>query len=126
MSLRMAKCEEGYLCCVCGGDVEDVTQSDLYLRYVVGLIDPELLHTTPEKHIRCNPTIAQFIVADDFAPVVVDTEFSKRYLDPRHVADQEALFTRGWKRLNEIKDVPDLSILDLPLPEVVRRLKARD
>ena len=33
----MAKCEEGYLCDVCGGDVEAITDSDLYLRYVVGL-----------------------------------------------------------------------------------------
>ena len=27
----MAKCEEGYLCDVCGGDVEAITESDLYL-----------------------------------------------------------------------------------------------
>ena len=54
----MAKCDEGYLCSVCGGDVENITDSDLYLRYVIGLLDPELLHAQPEKHIRCNPTLA--------------------------------------------------------------------
>ena len=42
----MAKCEEGYLCDVCGGDVEEIVESDLYLRYVIGLVDPETLHTT--------------------------------------------------------------------------------
>ena len=40
----MAKCEEGYLCEVCGGDVEAITDSDLYLRYVIGELDPEVLH----------------------------------------------------------------------------------
>ena len=42
----MAKCEEGYLCDVCGGDVAEITDSDLYLRYVIGEVDPETLHTT--------------------------------------------------------------------------------
>ena len=39
----MAKCEEGYLCDVCGKDVEQLTDSDLYLRYVIGMLDPETL-----------------------------------------------------------------------------------
>ena len=38
------KCEEGYLCDVCGGDVEEITDSDLYLRYVIGLTRQGLLH----------------------------------------------------------------------------------
>ena len=66
----MAVCEQGYLCEVCGLDVAEITESDLYLRYVLGEVDPETLHTQPERHIRCNPTLAQFIVADDFPPVV--------------------------------------------------------
>ena len=40
----MARCERGYLCEVCGGEVEELTESDLYLRYVLGEVDPELLH----------------------------------------------------------------------------------
>ncbi len=64
----MAKCDEGYLCDVCGQDVAELTDSDLYLRYIVGMLDPEVLHTTAERHIRCNPTLAQYIVADDFEP----------------------------------------------------------
>ena len=65
----MAKCDEGYLCDVCGQDVAELTDSDLYLRYIVGMLDPEVLHTTAERHIRCNPTLAQYIVADDFEPL---------------------------------------------------------
>src|ERR1700761_8033821 len=98
----MAKCEEGYLCDVCGQDVEEITDSDLYLRYVIGLVDPESLHTTRERHIRCNPALAQFIVADDFAPVVVTGPFAKGELDPQHVKQREILVTRGWRRLKEV------------------------
>lgn len=119
----MAKCDEGYLCQVCGGDVQDITASDLYLRFVIGQIDPELLHTTPERHIRCNPALAQFIVDPEFEPVVVAGSFSKTELDPEYVAEQESLVTRGWRRLREIRSQRDLSILAFPLPEVIERMK---
>ncbi|MFT5301099.1 MAG: hypothetical protein ACI87E_005038 [Mariniblastus sp.] len=121
----MAKCDEGYLCSVCGGDVENITDSDLYLRYVIGLLDPELLHAQPERHIRCNPTLAQFIVADDFEPVLVEGEFGKSELDPAHVAERETLVTRGWNRLKELKGLGDVSILEFPLPEAIEQLKKR-
>ena len=113
------KCEEGYLCDVCGGDVEEITDSDLYLRYVIGLIDPETLHTTRERHIRCNPTLAQFIVADDFDPVVIDGDFDKRRLDAAFVRQREELVTRGYQRLKELHKMSrDTPILEYPLPEV--------
>jgi hypothetical protein len=80
----MAKCDEGYLCDVCGQDVAELTDSEMYLRYIVGMLDPEVLHTTPERHIRCNPSLAQYIVADDFPPVVVEGPFDKRTLDRLH------------------------------------------
>lgn len=121
----MAKCDEGYLCNICGQDVENVTSSDLYLRFVIGQLDPELLHTSPEKHIRCNPELAQFIVADDFKPVVLDGPFSKTQLDPAFVAVQEKLVTRGWNRLKEIHNFRDVSILEFPLPEVIEKLNSR-
>ncbi len=121
----MAKCDEGYLCSVCGGDVESITDSDLYLRYVIGLLDPELLHAQPEKHIRCNPTLAQFIVANEFEPVIVDGDFSKRQLDPTHVRDREDLVTRGWYRLKEIKGLGEISILEFPLPEAIEQMRNR-
>ncbi len=114
---RMAKCEEGYLCDVCGGDVAELTESDLYLRYVIGMLDPEVLHTTRERHIRCNPTLAQFIVAEEFPPVAVEGAFDKRQLDVAFVRAQESLVTRGWRRLNELAGL-DLPILDYPLAEV--------
>jgi hypothetical protein len=122
----MAKCDEGYLCDVCGLDVAELTDSDLYLRYVIGLLDPEVLHTTKERHIRCNPTLAQYIVSDDFLPpLVVDGPFDKRQLDPAFVRDQETLVTRGYLRLREITNVGLATIIDYPLPEVVAKIKAR-
>ena len=121
----MAKCDEGYICHVCGEDVENVLQSDLYLRFVIGEVDPELLHTTPERHIRCNPTLAQFIVADDFEPISADGDFCKSKLDSQYVAEKEQLVTRGWQRLKEIKAMRDVSILDFPLPEVIEKFAKR-
>ncbi len=86
----MAKCDEGYLCSVCKGDVAEITDSDLYLRFVIGLLDPELLHVTPERHIRCNPVLAQFIVAEDFEPIQLEGEFGKQALSPEFVQQRES------------------------------------
>ena len=119
----MAKCEEGYLCDVCGGDVEEMTESDLYLRYVIGRVDPETLHTSRERHVRCNPALAQFIVDDEFEPVMVEGPFDKRTLDPAHVRQREQLVSRGWRRLREISGKEGLTILDYPLPEVRAKLE---
>lgn len=121
----MAKCDEGYLCSVCGEDVANVTDSDLYLRYVIGSVDPELLHSTPERHIRCNPALAQFIVDDDFDPVIVDGDFSKANLDAHYVQQRESLVSRGYRRLFEIRQMQDTSILDFPLPEIIDALNHR-
>jgi hypothetical protein len=118
----MAKCEEGYLCDVCGSDVEEITDSDLYLRFVIGMLDPETLHTTRERHIRCNPVLAQFIVDDDFAPLVIEGDFDKRRLDPVYVRERQSLVTRGYRRLREVSHL-DLSIIDYPLPEVRAKLE---
>lgn len=121
----MAKCDEGYLCGVCSLDVANVTDSDLYLRFVIGLVDPEMLHSTPERHIRCNPGLAQFIVDDRFAPVVVEGDFSKSNLDEDYVRARETLVTRGYRRLFEIQQMQDVSILEFPLPEVIAQLQER-
>ena len=119
----MSKCEEGYLCSVCGGDVEHIWDSDLYLRYVIGRVDPETLHTTRERHIRCNPTLAQFIIDDQFQPVIIDGPFDKRLLDAAYVREQERLITRGWRRLNELAHQEGISLLDYPLPEIRDRMQ---
>lgn len=114
----MAKCDEGYLCDVCGQDVAELCDSDLYLRYVIGLLDPEVLHTTRERHIRCNPALAQYIIDADFQPpVAVEGAFDKRTLDPAFVREQETLVTRGYRRLRELMGL-ELPLLDYPLPEV--------
>lgn len=114
----MVKCDEGYLCSVCGNDVESITDSDLYLRFIAGLIDPEVLHTTPERHIRCNPALAQFIVDPDFEPVTVESEFAKTGLDREFVKAREQLITRAWLRLREVAGT-EIPIHEYPLPEII-------
>src|SRR5581483_10838161 len=107
-------CEQGYLCNVCGQEVAEITDSDLYLRYVLGEVPPEQLHTLPERHIRCNPAVAQFIVDDAFPPVRCEGLFAKEYLDPDSVAEQEARVTRGWRRLIEVRRL-GIPIIEYPL-----------
>ncbi len=90
---------------------------------MIGQVDPETLHTTRERHIRCNPTLAQFIADDDFEPVVIDGPFDKRHLDAAYVREQERLITRGWRRLKELAHQEGVSLLDYPLPEIRERLR---
>lgn len=113
----MARCDQGYLCEVCGLEVEDLTESDLYLRYVLGEVDPETLHVKPERHLKCNPALAQFIVAEGFGPVLAEGLFSKAELDPEFVAEEEARVTRGYLRLWELMEA-GLPITEYMLPEV--------
>ncbi|MEN1679164.1 MAG: hypothetical protein AAGJ46_06195 [Planctomycetota bacterium] len=120
----MAKCDEGYLCQVCGEDVGSMVDSDLYLRYVIGRVDPEVLHTSPERHLRCNPALAQYIVDEKFKPVACEGAFDKRSLDAEFVAGEESLVTRGWRRLRELAGT-ELPIKDYPLPEVAQAMRAR-
>ena len=110
----MAKCDEGYRCEVCGGDVELVTDSDLYLRYVLGEVPLELIHRLPERHIRCNPALAQYIVAAGLAPIECPGAFSKAGLDAAFVRAEEARVSRGWRRLQAIPTL-GLSIAEYPL-----------
>ena len=118
------KCDEGYLCEVCGEDVANVTDSDLYLRYVIGLVDPEVLHTTPERHLRCNPALAQYIVDDRFPPVACEGAFDKRRLDAAYVAEREELVTRGYRRLCDVYR-SDTPLIEYPLPEVLAVIRNR-
>jgi hypothetical protein len=114
----MARCEQGYLCEVCGQDVAEMTDSDLYLRYVLGEVPPERLHLLRERHVRCNPALAQFIVDPRFEPVRCEGAFAKENLDPAYVAEEEARVTRGWRRLQELPTL-GLTIVEYPLPEVL-------
>ena len=107
----MARCDEGYRCEVCGADVEEITDSDLYLRYVLGEVPLDLLHRLPERHITCNPALAQYIADPAFPPVVCDGPFAKGGLDPNYVRAEEDRVTRGWRRLQAIP------MLGLTVPE---------
>jgi|688.fasta_scaffold00697_20 hypothetical protein len=114
----MAKCEKGYLCIVCGSEVEELSDSELYLRYTVGWLDPERLHIAPERHLTCNPALAQFIDAEKFANIFASGDSDKRQLDPIFVAERTRLLTRGYQRLLEIQRASDpISITEYPLPE---------
>jgi hypothetical protein len=113
----MARCEQGYLCQVCGLEVAEITESDLYLRYVLGEVPPEQLHLLPELHIRCNPSTAQYIVDAAFPPVVCDGPFTKTVLDAAYVAAEEDRVTRGWRRLQELPSL-GIPIIDYPLAAV--------
>jgi hypothetical protein len=81
------------------------------------LEDGRALLAAPERHLRCNPTQAQFIVAEEFAPVQVDGPFDKRQLDADDVRAREELITRGWRRLQEVAGL-GVPISEYPLPEV--------
>ncbi len=116
----MAKCEQGYLCDVCGAEVEAIIDSDLYLCYVLGEVSPEQLPVSPERHIRCNPALAQYIIDPAFEPVHCEGAFAKESLDPVWVTEEESRVTRGWRRLQEIPTL-GISLVEYPLPEVRQR-----
>lgn len=120
----MARCDEGYLCEICGADVENISDSDLYLRFVIGELDPERLHTTSERHIRCNHVLAQFIVHENFPAVRCEGPCDKRHLDADYVQQREALVTKGFERLRTIEaNGPEGDITSYPLPEVIDRYR---
>jgi len=119
----MAKCDEGYRCEVCGEDVTSIVESDLYLRFVIGQLDPERLHTTPERHLKCNPVLAQYIDDPRFAPVEVEGDFAASQLDPEFVRRQTDLVSRGYRRLWEIAESDFRDVTAYPLPEVADRYR---
>jgi hypothetical protein len=116
----MAACETGYLCDVCGQEVEEIPDSDLYLRFILGEVPPEALPTMRERHVRCNPATAQYIVDPAFVSVRCDGPFAKEFLDAAYVAEQEELVTRAWRRLQELPKLR-LPITEYPLPEILAR-----
>lgn len=119
----MAGCERGYLCTVCGQDVEEITDSILYLRYVLGEVQWDHLNRAPETHIRCDPIVAQFIVDASFEPVSSGGAFSKALLDPDFVKSEEERVTRGYRRLREVT-LANLPIAEYPLADVIERREA--
>ena len=120
----MVACDQGYLCDVCGKDVESITDSDLYLRYIMGEVTPLALPTLRERHIRCNPATAQYIVDPAFDAMVCEGFFGKAMLDAAYVAEHETLVTRAWRRLQEVPKL-GIPITQYPLPEVVAAWQAK-
>ena len=114
---NMARCDQGYLCDLCGEEVEDLVDSDLYLRYILGEVLPEKLTISKERHVRCNPATAQFIVDPAFDPALCDGPFSKFEMDPKFVSQEEARITRGWQRLQQLPTL-GIPVTEYPLPEV--------
>ncbi|MEZ6139890.1 MAG: hypothetical protein R3B84_04885 [Zavarzinella sp.] len=96
------KCDEGYICDVCGSDVASILDSDLYLRYLLGEIELENLHLHQERHIRCNPAVAQYIVHTAFAPCTMTGPFAKDNFDAEFVAKETARITHAWLALQKI------------------------
>ena len=118
----MAKCDEGYLCEVCGKAVEQLGDSALYLQYVIGWIDPETLHTRRECHLRCLPTLSQFIDHADFDPLTVEGDFDRRAMDPEFVRARTELVTAGFVRIRQLQlRRKELTVQDYPLPGVMDR-----
>ncbi len=113
----MARCDEGYRCEVCGRDVEAITESDLYLRYVLGEVPLEMLHRLPERHIACNPSLAQYIVDADFDPITCTGPFEKCQFDSDYRIAEERRVTRGWRRLQSIPKL-GLAIPEYPLSQI--------
>lgn len=123
----MAKCDEGYLCQVCGKAVDGLPESALYLQYVIGWIDPETLHTRRECHLRCQPSLAQFVEHEQFEPVQVEGDFDRRTMDPAFVRERVELISRGYARLVELqKKRKGLTIHDYLLPEFAGRWSQDD
>jgi hypothetical protein len=92
----MARCDQGYLCDVCGDEVENIRESDLYLRFVIGEIAAKSLLAAPERHLRCNPVYSQ---------------------------QRAELVTRGWLRLQELFELAQtIPLPEYPLPEFRQRV----
>lgn len=119
----MARCDAGYFCHVCGLYVDDVTVSELYLRYVLRRVTLRDLYTAPDAHVWCNPGLAQFITDPEyvvdpmFEPLrEVHPDLAKAKLPDDERASLERLVTKAWRRLQGIPEL-GIPIQQYPLEE---------
>ena len=103
----MAKCDQGYICEVCGEPVQGIINSSLYLRYVIGEVAAHQLLSTPERHLLCDAELAQYISDEYFEDKYQSAGlsagfFAKEHLDPAFVKQREELVSRGYQRLKEV------------------------
>lgn len=114
----MAKCDEGYLCVVCGEEVKRLDQSELYLKFVLGLVNTQRLNQLPERHLKCSPATSQFILDEQFEGTLAEGLASKKELDPTFRSDKEKLYTKGFHRLQFLqKNRRGMSIDQYPIAE---------
>ncbi len=112
----MAKCDQGYLCQVCGGEVSRLIDSSLYLQFVIGWIPADQLQQHPDIHLKCNPNLSQFIDAPEFfEPMIAEGPFDRRQLDTSFVSQRTALITQGYLRLRHLQRDRSLPIEKYPL-----------
>jgi hypothetical protein len=112
----MAKCDEGYLCPICGEEVKRLIDSSLYLQYVIGWIKTDELQKTPDIHLRCNPNLAQFIESEEFKPpVTAEGPFDRRLLDPEFVKQRTQLISAGYQRLRQLQRDRSMPIEQYPI-----------
>lgn len=74
----------------------------------------ETLHRLAERHLRCNPALAQYVVDPAFAPVACDGPFAKSEMGAQFVAAEENRVSRGYRRLLAIPP-PGLAVPEHPL-----------
>jgi hypothetical protein len=97
----VARCDEGYLCNVCGLPADTLPESLLYLRYILGEVTVEVLGQAQETHIRCCPAIAQYIVHPAFEPVVCTDVFARQHFPLDFQTSEETRITAAWATLYE-------------------------
>ena len=114
----MAKCEEGYLCEVCGQDVAEITESDLYLRYVIGLRRSRgAAHhaasgtSAATRRWRSSSSMTISRRSRSKAPSTSGCSIRPTSASRRRSSPAASAASRSSPRL-------DLPILDYPLPEV--------
>jgi hypothetical protein len=86
----MNKCDK------CGRPVAYHEDATVLLAKVEGR--SELVLSFSARHIRCDPSRAQYIVDPKFKPPVIDPrpEHDKRNKDPMVVSFTESVFTTAW------------------------------
>lgn len=119
----MAKCDQGYLCRVCGEPVKGIHESSLYLHFVIGDIPPRALLTQHDQHLSCNPQLTQFIVCDDYSTPAVEGETGKALMDESQRIARERLVTAGYLRLKFLHQM-NLSLSEYPFsPEMREKIE---
>ena len=116
----MASCERGYLCAVCGQDVEEITDSVLYLRYVMGEVPWDHLNRAPRHIFVATRHSLNSSWTTRSSPCSCDGTFAKEQLDPEFVKTEEERVTLAYRRLRELA-ATNLPIAEYPLPHVSSR-----